>query len=308
MKTRLFGLFGLTLVLMLAPLGAMRPPVAEAQTVALVKGRVGAQVQSTIFLPLITKGCTTTTGIAYASGTAYQQDGDNPVRPAWNHADKNLDLRGYNLDLIDTKGLVRVNPDPLETKQPPQFATFFNPYRVPVFSNVYRVNDWTWGADSTTPGTRGTPVTSPPVTVVGFQTAPGEQLRVPISDYDIGGGMEVIVLFADTNSITFKYTREDSTQPNGYTLHVDNICTDTNLLALYNQLDSPSGPRYQFHSTGFHTYSYNLPNLPAGQVFGTAFGTEIRVAIVDTGAFLEPRACTSGGRHWWEVGGGVCPP
>lgn len=303
MKSRLISALSLMAVLALLALGGVPTPAVEAQGV----GPAGVQTPR-LWLPLIQKGCSTTTGIAYASGIAYQQDYlDNPVRPAWNHADKNLDLRSYNLDLVDTKGLVHVNPDPLETKQPPQFATFFNPYRVPTFSNVYRVNNWNW-ATSPSPGTRGTPVTVPPVTVVGFQTTPGEQLHVPTSDYDIGGGMEVIVIFADANSITFKYTREDSTQPNGYTLHVDNICTDTNLLALYNQLDSPSGPRYQYHWTGFHTYSYNLPNLPAGQVFGTAFGTEIRVAIVDTGAFLEPRACTSGGRHWWEVGGAVCPP
>jgi hypothetical protein len=102
--------------------------------------------------------------------------------------------------------------------------------------------------------------------------------------------MEVIVMFADADSVTFKYTREDSVGPNGYTVHVDNICTDPNLLAQYNAHDA--GARYVYGSGG-----YNLPNLPAGQVFGTARGSEIRVAVVDSGAFMDPRSCN----EWWQI-------
>jgi hypothetical protein len=102
--------------------------------------------------------------------------------------------------------------------------------------------------------------------------------------------MEVIVLFADTDSVTFRYTREDSSGSLGYTLFVDNVCTDPNLLALYASLDG--GARYVFGGG-----SYNLPNLPAGQVFATARGSEIRVAVVDTGAFMDPRSCN----EWWQI-------
>jgi hypothetical protein len=57
--------------------------------------------------------------------------------------------------------------------------------------------------------------------------------------------MEVIVLFADADTVALKYAREDSAGAQGYTLHIDRICTDPNLLALYNVLDNPSGPRWR---------------------------------------------------------------
>jgi hypothetical protein len=113
------------------------------------------------------------------------------------------------------------------------------------------------------------------------------------------------VLFADADTVAFKYTREDSVGPNGYTVHVDNICTDPNLLALYNTLDNPSGLRYVFCG-GLGQCSYNLVTLPSQQPFGTARDTEIRVKIVDSGTTQDPRSCFE---FWvWQFpGGGACP-
>ena len=85
---------------------------------------------------------------------------------------------------------------------------------------------------------------------------------------------------------------------------MDNICTDPNLLALYNTLDDPDGPRYEYHGNG--RYGYDLPTLAAGQPFGTARGTEVVVAIVDTGHFMDPRSC----EEWWQIRPGYeggCP-
>jgi hypothetical protein len=134
-----------------------------------------------------------------------------------------------------------------------------------------------------------------------MQTTPGEGLYVPTSGYDIGGGMEVIVLFADEDTVALKYAREDSAGAPGYTVHVDNICTDPNLLALYNQLDDPNGPRYVVSNA-----LYDLPNLSDGQPLGTARDTEIVVAIVDTGTFMDTRSCN----EWWQIRPGytgTCP-
>jgi hypothetical protein len=135
-----------------------------------------------------------------------------------------------------------------------------------------------------------------------MQTTPGEILHTPTSGYNIGGGMEVIVLFADEDTVALKYARQDSAGAPGYTVHVDNICTDPNLLALYDQLDDPNGPRYIFPNT-----SYDLPTLYEGQPLGTARGTEIVVAIVDTGTFMDTRSCN----EWWQIRPGytgTCPP
>ena len=53
--------------------------------------------------------------------------------------------------------------------------------------------------------------------------------------------------------------REDSAGAAGYTVHIEGLCTDPNLLALYNQLNAANGPRYVLSRS-----QYPLPVLPAG--------------------------------------------
>jgi hypothetical protein len=109
----------------------------------------------------------------------------------------------------------------------------------------------------------------------------GETIHVPYSGYTIGGGYEVLVLYATSNRITLKYTREDHVIW-GYTLHVENICVEPRLLALYQSLnDAGRG---------------HLPALRAGQAFGHALGNEIWVVIRDNGAFMDPRSR----KDWWQ--------
>ena len=293
--TRLSLLLALALVATWpASTGVASAPGAPAEPQATTKD----------YLPLIRgpQGCPTSSSNSYSAGIMYQQDGDNPVRPAWNHADKNLDLRGYSLT-TGAKALIDVGRDAGETAQPPQLKTLFSPVRVPTFTNVYRVNNWNW-ANPPAPGTRGSAITNPSVTLIGMQTAVGEQLHAPShgrnigDDFGFGGSM---VIYADANSIAIHYTRED-TAALGYTVHVDNVCVDPNLLALYNSLDGAA--RNTFSAS--RPYSYNLPGLTATKVFGTAKGSAIYVALVDSGAYMDPRSCKE---FWfWEVpAGGPCP-
>ena len=65
---------------------------------------------------------------------------------------------------------------------------------------------------------------------------------MPASAYDIGQGYEVIVLHADERRVALRYTREDSAGARGYTVHLDGLCTDPNLLALYVGLDARDRP------------------------------------------------------------------
>jgi hypothetical protein len=269
--------------------------------------RLRAEPQSDLvpvaYLPLVTTAplpefvCATTSTRQYVSGPVFQHDLDNPVRPAYNHADKNIALRGYvlNTDPNLRRQLVDYGVD--DPTQPPQLATLFQPYRVPPFAGFYKVHHWSW-ATSPSPGTRSGPIDVPPTTAVSFTLPPGEPLRVPVSGYDIGGGAEVVILFADADTITLHYTRED-TAAVGYTIHIDRICTDPNLLALYNSLDAPNGSRYQFPSAG-----YPLPALPAGKIFGTTGNQAMIVAIADTGAFQDPRSCN----EWWQIKPGYAEP
>lgn len=245
---------------------------------------------------------------SYSGGTAFQYELDDPVRPASTHPDKNLEMRSYVLNTDPDLQRELVTNGPGEPVQPPQFATLFYPYRVPALTNFYQVHHWIW-APTPDPGTRAEPIADPPVTALGLGTQPGEVLHVPVSGYDIGGDgpMEVLVIYADEDTLALRYTREDSSGSPGYTVHIDNLCTDPNLLALYNSLDDPQGPRYHYVPPENRPYAYNLPNMPEGYPIGTARGNEVVVAIVDTGTFLDPRGCN----EWWEIRPGYagdCPP
>lgn len=294
------------------PSGGFGPHYLETRRNAAQVARSGAvQViaPNRSYLPLsltnqiVSYSCPTTSDNQYAGGTAFQAELDDPVRPAYNHADKNITLRNYTRNSDPTLKRELVDYGSSDTKAP-QLATMFSPQRVPGFPAFYQVYDWDWAA-SPAPGTRGNPITSPPVTALGMRTTPGEPLHVPASGYSIGGGFELIVLFADENTVTLNYTRED-TAATGYTIHIEGICADPNLLALYNALDDLSGPRYVYTPPADRPYTYNLPTLAAGQPVGTARGTQIVVGIVDTGTFQDPRSCN----EWWlERPGynGTCP-
>jgi LysM repeat protein len=194
-------------------------------------------------------------------------------RPAAQHGDLNLALRGYNLTTA-ARGLINIG-GPTDY-QAPQLAGLFADKRTPAIKNVYRVNNWDWSRNA-----RGGPVTEFEVTLAGFAVSPGETIHVPDSGYAIGQGYEVLVLYADTHRITLKYTGEDSVVK-GYAVHVEGICVEPNLLALYQRMNAAGRG--------------HLPALRPDQAFGRARGNEIQVAIRDTGRFMDPRTR----KDWWQ--------
>jgi hypothetical protein len=278
-------------VLLAAALMVLAPVAPGVAGPPAEPGAMTVRSRLPIFYRPVPEVCPQTSGRSYVTGPVFQRDGDNPVRKAWEHADKNIELRGYAQNNGVSLAFVGGST---ESPQPPQLATLFNPNRVPAFTRGFRIYNWNW-APSPNPGTRGSISTSWPVNLYGMQTTPGEALRVPTSGYDIGQGMEVIVLYADDDSVTLNYSRDD-TVTNGYTVHVDNICTDPNLLNLYNQHDQPGGPRYQIYGKD-GIVDYHLVTLSAGQVFGTARDGEIRAGVVDSGSFMDPRYCND----WWQI-------
>ena len=194
-------------------------------------------------------------------------------RPAEAHADTNLSLRGYqrnNAPLQFTDYGPAVDPNG------PQLPGLFGDQRVPTFTSSYRVNDWDWGCNC-----RGGPLTTWESTLLGMGVSAGEALRVPDSGRSIGGGYEVLVLYASQDRITLKYTPEDNVV-NGYTLHVEGVCVEPNLLGLYQSLNASGRGQ--------------LPALRAGQAFGRAKGGEILVAIRGGGVFFDPRSR----QDWWR--------
>ncbi len=224
------------------------------------------------FLPftiMSSAGCTPT-------GASYETLSVNPPptdRPAADHPDLNLSLRGYTPSSAPADYLWINGPtDP----HAPLLSTLFAPARRPGIEKAWRIYDWDWAQNQ-----RSAPIQDPPVTLISLDVRPGEELHLPDSGYDIGQGFEALVLYAETHRITLKYTREDNVVW-GYTLHLENVCVDPNLLALYRAMDQAG--RQQ------------LPALRPGQPFARAEETPLGLAIRDTGRFMDPRSI----KDWWQ--------
>ncbi len=152
----------------------------------------------------------------------------------------------------------------------------FTDNRTPIFNAAYQVYRWDWTCNC-----RGGPILKWAVTLLGMKTTPGEIIRLPVAGYDIGLGYGALVLYAEPTRLTLKYTREDNVIA-GYTIHLENICVDPNLLARYQQMNAAGRVR--------------LPALFPGQPLGRARGTEIDAATRDSGSFLDPRTR----KDWWQ--------
>ena len=196
-------------------------------------------------------------------------------RPAALHADLNLALRGYApygtfLGMIDYDGDTDGHP--------PQLANLFAPARIPGFAAAFRVHDWDWACGDM--GCRGPLLSSPEVTMLSLVTERGEPISSPDRAQYIEGPYITLVLYAEEQRITLKYTMEDNVI-SGYTVHLEQVCVDPNLLALYRQTD--------------HDGRVVLPALRRGQPLGVASGDQIRVAVRDCGAIMDPRSR----KDWW---------
>jgi hypothetical protein len=224
------------------------------------------------YLPLIARpsgAACTPTGQTYGQlAPSVPATGDMSTHP-----DVNLAVRGYEpttafLGLVDYAG----NVDP----NAPQLYTLFTNNRTPGFTSANQVHQWDWTCNC-----RGGPITKWDVTLLGMRTTPGEIIHLPVAGYDVGGGYGALVLYAEPTRITLKYTREDNVVA-GYTIHLENICVDANLLAKYRSLNAAGRAE--------------LPALRPGQPLGRAPGSEIDAAIRDSGSFLDPRSR----KDWWQ--------
>lgn len=258
----------------LAVLGRVSPSVAYeplAEPAATTK----------VYLPIVWRGGVCGTSENYGTMNVLPPVTD---RPAHLHADLNLALRGYSATGF-AKTLININ-GPTDTMAP-QLDSLFATDRYPGIKNNYRSYNWVWPANggALPHGNKGAVITEPDVTVVGLQVTPNETIHVPDSGYQISGPpsatYNVLVLYAEATRLTLKYTAEDNVV-SGYTIHLDNVCVDPALLALYESMNS-AGRDY-------------LPALRHGQAVGRALSDELIVVIRDTGAFMDPRSC----KDWWK--------
>ncbi len=203
------------------------------------------------------------------------------------HGDLNLALRGY---IPSGAPLEQVYYNGATDDLAPRLHGLFEPNRQAQITSVYRVNDWIWDSSQCGGHPRGCPgppaETYWPVTLVGLATTPGEGIFIPERGPDIyPGGFKAMVLFAEAQRITLSYTRRDIVSA-GYVIHIENICVDPNLIALYQAQMDAAG----WHATG------HLPALRNNQSFGVALDNEIKIAVRDAGTFMDPRSH----KDWWK--------
>jgi len=198
--------------------------------------------------------------------------GGASAHPATEQADLNLGLRAWKS--VNAPLALQSIGGPTDGNAP-RFPSLFAPARVPRMTGAYQVYNWDFHS-----GRRAAPITSPAVTLVAFATAQGEPILLPGSGYSIGDGYAALVLYAEPTRVTLKYTREDNVAV-GYTLHLENLCLEPHLLALYRYLNG-AGRR-------------QLPALRNGQALGTANGSQILAGIQDSGAWMDPRSR----KDWW---------
>ena len=206
-----------------------------------------------------------------ASFTTVPVTGGGISHPDSEHADLNLALRGYSP--IDVATSLFDKDGPVDD-DPPQLAGIFADYRAPAFGQAYRVNDWNWSCGGS--GCRLGPLDHVAATLVTLAAGAGEALGIPHRRAQIyGGGYKALVLYAEPTRITLGYTRDDSVA-NGYTVHLEGICVDPNLVALYRSSNAAG--------RGF------LPALREDEVLGTTPNGSVLVAVRDRGVFFDPRS------------------
>lgn len=189
------------------------------------------------------------------------------------HPDLNLQIRGYEPYPSGEKRLISYS-GATDLQKPPQLGTILN--KGSDINSTYQVYDWNWSTNS-----RGSLLTSPyPVTLIGLASSPLDPIQVPESNHMMSS-FQAVVIYADQNSITFHYTPADN-PTGGYTVHIADICVDQNLVNFYQQKNNAGRGE--------------LPALLKNQVFGVARTTEVKVAIRDSGQFMDPRSK----KDWWQ--------
>jgi len=210
--------------------------------------------------------------------TAVPVTGPPADHPDALHGDLNLSLRSYEPVSV-TLGLVDINgpSDP----DAPQLPGIFADSRVPNFSAAFQVYDWDWGCGEH--GCQGNLLARWEATLIGVEGALGEHLSLPTRSAQIyPENFIALVLYAEPSRLTLTYLRED-TVAHGYAVHLEDLCVDPALLALYRQWNEAGRG--------------HLPALRAGEVLGTIGPDTLKVAIRDRGTFMDPRSR----KDWWRT-------
>lgn len=215
--------------------------------------------------------CPTASGEHYDTAMNHEIDANAESNPeivlrmrGWERVEEKLGLVTYGYPAGEP-------PDP----RAPQLGTIVR-NRVS-FATAYRVHKWDWENRRPSPELES----KSPVSLLGLTAKIGQDVYTPESGYDVGGGHQAMVIYASADAVTMNLIGDDNAIV-GYAIHIDGFCVDPNLLALYRRLASEG--RHQ------------MPYLFGGEKIGTANSTEVRVAIRDSGDYLDPRSRLD----WWK--------
>jgi len=162
----------------------------------------------------------------------------------------------------------------------PQAPGLFADRRLPAFTAAYQVYGWDWSCGPD--GCRGELLTTWPVTLLEMAATPGEAISIPSRNAEVyGGGYKALVLYATRDQLTLAYTRHD-TAACGYLVHLEDIAVESSLVTLYNELNAAGRTR--------------LPALRNDEPVGWVNGVSFKLAVRDTGQFMDPRAR----KDWWQ--------
>lgn len=268
-------LFGFGAVLGLGALHIWQPLLAQAGTLP-----GDTLPPAPVYLPLIVRNAPPVVQppLTYSAVPVEPPPTD---RPAANHPDLNLAIRGF-VGATGYLGLVTYDEDPTGPDlNAPQIDGMFAPPRLPAFRAVYQVYDWNWGCNPPD-GCLGAPISDYPVTLLEMETASNEEISIPRRSPDIYlGDFKALVLYAEERRLTITYTRGD-TAADGYLIHLEDFAVNPGLVALYQSLDVAGRGE--------------LPALRNGEIIGVADRGAVKLAMRDTGRFLDPRAC----KDWWQ--------
>lgn len=238
----------------------------------------GTVPPSTVFLPIVTQFEAST---RVYDAIPVDRDAGWPCqpseRPAAENADINLTMRDYAesdaaLTLVDINGPTDPNA--------PQLPGIFADRRLPTFTAAYQVYDWDWACGEN--GCRGELLATWEATLLEMMATSGEDLTIPTRGPEIyGGGYKALVLYATPSRLTLAYTRHD-TAACGYLVHLEDIAVDSALVALYHELNAAGRT--------------HLPALHNDEPLGRVMGASVKVAVRDTGQFMDPRAR----KDWWQ--------
>lgn len=125
-----------------------------------------------------------------------------------------------------------------------------------------------------------------PVHQIGLATSPGESVKLPDADFPFSitsmcCGYEAIVIYADSDSMTFNYDNFDGVST--ATIYLTGISVNPKILDIYNN------QTLKGCTTGYYGDRVPFAALKPGALLGTAIGSELKVSTRGGSTWFDPR-------------------